>query len=102
MSGDVRNGTMVTSMPAVVLNNAAARFWVLPGLMVPTFSLPGFWRAALMMSCTDLSGDSARVTIRRSKKDVVEAERKSGGMRKGRVGKSAMLMELLLPVISRV
>ena len=32
---------IVKSIPAAVLNNSADRFWVLPTLMVPTFSAPG-------------------------------------------------------------
>src|SRR6516164_625988 len=35
MSGEVRNGTMGTLIPAVLANSSAARFCVLPGLMVP-------------------------------------------------------------------
>ena len=38
-------GTTCTSTPALVLNSSAARFCVLPTLMVPTFSLPGLARA---------------------------------------------------------
>src|SRR5262249_43022357 len=37
MSGDVRKGTIVTLMSATLLKSSAARFWVLPGLMVAIF-----------------------------------------------------------------
>ena len=77
MSGEVRNGTIVILMSAVLLNNSAAKFWVLPGLMVATFNFPGFARAALTMSCTDFSGEPALVTISRSKNDTVDVEAKS-------------------------
>jgi hypothetical protein len=35
MSGEVRNGTMAALISAVLVNSSAARFCVLPGLMVP-------------------------------------------------------------------
>ena len=46
---------MVKSMPAAVLNNSADRFCVLPTLMVPTFSAPGFAFAAAMKSASVLN-----------------------------------------------
>jgi hypothetical protein len=64
-------------MSAILLKSSAARFWVLPGLMVAIFSVPGLAHAILTMSSTDCSGEPALVTIRRSKKEVVEVEAKS-------------------------
>ena len=37
------------SMPAAVLNSSAERFCVLPTLMVPTLSVPGFALASAMI-----------------------------------------------------
>jgi hypothetical protein len=73
----VRKGTIVTAIPVTLLNSSAARFWVLPGLVVAMFSRPGSARAAFTMSCTEASGEPALVTIRRSKNDTVEVETKS-------------------------
>jgi hypothetical protein len=42
------------SIPAAVLNNSADRFCVLPTLMVPTLSVPGFAFAAAMKSVSVL------------------------------------------------
>ena len=57
MSGEVRNGTMAALIAAVLMNNSAARFCVLPGLMVPILSLPGLARAAAITSLTECSGE---------------------------------------------
>ena len=43
---------MVTSTPAVDLNNCAERFCVEPTLMVPTLSAPGFCFVVLMKSAS--------------------------------------------------
>jgi hypothetical protein len=64
-------------VPVTLRKSSAARFCVLPGLVVAMLSLPGLARAILITSCTVFSGEPARVTIRRSKKDVVDAETKS-------------------------
>jgi hypothetical protein len=45
--------------------------------MVAILSFPGLARAVSTISCTDLSGEPALVTISRSKKDTVEVEAKS-------------------------
>ena len=58
MSAEVRNGTIVTLMSVTLVNSSAARFCVLPGLMVPMLSLPGLAFAALITSCSDFSGES--------------------------------------------
>ena len=52
----MRNVTIVTLMSPVSRNSSADRFCVLPGAMVPKFSLPGFFFAASTMSLTVLSG----------------------------------------------
>ena len=77
MSGDVRNGTIVALMAVVLLNSSAARFCVLPGFVVAILRCPGCSRAKLMTSCNDFSGEPDRVTVRRSKNDVVEVDAKS-------------------------
>ncbi|CLQ49697.1 Uncharacterised protein [Mycobacterium tuberculosis] len=43
------------STPAADLNNSAARFWLLPTLIVPMFSAPGFSFAAARTSCKVLN-----------------------------------------------
>ncbi len=58
---------MVKSMPAAVLNSSADRFCVLPILMVPTLSVPGFALAAAMKSASVLNGESALVAKMKSK-----------------------------------
>jgi len=58
---------MVTSTPAVDLNNCAERFCVEPTLMVPTLSAPGFSLAALMASASVRYGEPAWVTKMKSK-----------------------------------
>ena len=102
MSPDVRKVTIATLMPVTLRNSSAARFCVLPGAVVATFSLPGLARAALMKSWTDFSGEPALVKISRSKKPVVEVEAKSVRTLKGNASNSAVAMAVLLPVISTV
>ncbi len=54
MSGVVLKGTVWKSSPAIDLNSSAAMYWVPPGLVVPTLSLPGFAFAAVTRSFTDM------------------------------------------------
>jgi len=68
---------MVKSMPAAVLNSSAERFCVLPILMVPTLSVPGFAFAAAMKSASVLNGDSALVANTKSKVPRLETGAKS-------------------------
>ena len=58
---------MVNSIPAEVLNSSADRFWVLPILMVPTFSAPGVALAAAMKSPSVLNSELAPVARTKSK-----------------------------------
>ncbi len=60
-SGVSRYGMIWKLSPADDLNSSAARFWVPPTLMVPTLSLPGCARAALMKSCSVLNSESTLV-----------------------------------------
>ena len=80
MSGEVRKGTIVTAIAVTLLNSSAARFCVLPGFVVAMFRRPGLARAAVTISCTEVSGEPARVTMSRSKNDTVEVEAKSARM----------------------
>ncbi len=73
----VRNVTIVTLMSPVSMNSSADRCCVLPGAIVPKFSLPGFFFAAATMSFTVLSGPSALVAIVRSSQAITETELKS-------------------------
>ena len=102
MSGEVRKVTTVALMPVVLSNNRAARFCVLPGTMVPILSLPGLACAALIRSPTVCSGDPARVTIKRSKKEAVETEAKSVKTLNGSDLNKAVAIAVLLPVINSV
>ena len=71
-SGVPRYGTIWKLSPANALNSSAPRFCVPPTLMVPTLSLPGCSRAALMKSCSVLNSDSALVAKTRSNEPMVE------------------------------
>src|SRR5579859_4417108 len=102
MSGEVRKVTIVALMPAVLVNSSAARFWVLPGKVVPMLNLPGLALAAATTSASDLCGEPARVTINRSKNEAVETEAKSVRMLYGSLLNSEAAMALLLPVINSV
>ena len=68
---------MVKSIPAAVLNSSADRFWVLPILMVPTFSAPGLAFAAAMKSPSVLNSEVALVENTKSKKPRLETGSKS-------------------------
>ena len=93
---------MAALISAVLVNSSAARFCVLPGLIVPMFSLPGLARAAAITSPTECSGEPARVTTSRSKKAAVEIEAKSVSTLYGKVLNKAVAIAVLLPVINRV
>ena len=76
-SGVPRWGMITKSMPAAVLKSSADKFWVLPTLMVPTLSEPGFAFAAAMKSASVLNGESALVAKTKSKKPRLEIGAKS-------------------------
>ena len=66
-SGVPRWGMITKSRLAAVLNSSADKFWVLPTLMVPTLSEPGFAFAAAINSASVLYGESAPVAKMKSK-----------------------------------
>src|SRR5258708_28862566 len=68
---------MATSAPLTCLKRCAERFCVLPGLMAPKLSFPGFLRAAATTSWRVLSGESALTASSISKRAVIETKVKS-------------------------
>ena len=96
-SGEVRNGTMTTSMPAVERNSSAERFCVLPGLMVPKLSLPGFDRAAASRSPSVWYFDSGPVTMTMSKYATSDTGAKSFTGSNGRLLNSDF--EIAVPLV---
>jgi len=63
---------MVKSMLAAVLKSSADRFCVLPTLMVPTLSAPGFAFAAAMKSASSAKPEEADVQKMKSKNPRLE------------------------------
>jgi hypothetical protein len=64
-------------MSAAVLKSSADRFCVLPILMVPTLSVPGFAFAAAIKSASVLNSESELVAKIKSKKPKLEIGTKS-------------------------
>ena len=69
---------------------------------MPMFNLPGLAWAAATISCTERSGEPARVTSSRSKNEAVETEVKSVSTLYGSDLNSAAAIALLFPVINNV
>ncbi|MDT4856480.1 hypothetical protein FQZ97_908710 [compost metagenome] len=66
-AGEPLKGTTCTSTSAVLLNSSAAKFCVLPMLMLPTLSLPGLALAWATSSPRVLKGESEGTTTTMSK-----------------------------------
>jgi len=76
-AGVALNGTTCASIPDIDLKSSAARFCVLPILIVPILSLPGLALASAMSSPTEPIFEFESTTITRSKNPTVETGAKS-------------------------
>ena len=103
MTGGVPlKGTTWASMPAVVLNNSAARFWVVPTCGVPMLSLPGLARAHASNSASVLNRPPSATTSTRSKVASMDTGAKSASVSNGSDLNSAALTAVPLDTSSSV
>src|SRR5215471_15668652 len=82
--GVALNGTTCASIPDIDLNNSAARFCVLPGLIVPMLSVLGFAFEYAIRSLTEAILEAESTTTTRSKKPTVDTGAKSFSVSYGR------------------
>jgi hypothetical protein len=95
-------GTISASIAALLLNNSAARFCVLPSAMVPIVSVPGCLRASARTPASDVWRDLLSASTTRSKKPSVLTGAKSLLTSKGSLRNRLALTALPLLISSSV
>ena len=95
-------GTTCRSAPVRVRNSSAARFWVLPMLMVPRFRVPGLALASASRSPRVRQRALSATTTARSNVPRVDTGMKSRTVSKGRLLNRPALTAVPLDMSSRV